>query len=217
MEAFLDRLHARVRANPALQRFTLFTRLLLAIGYIPPALVKVQGERFTGIPISHPVGFFFEAMYRTGMWWQFLGWAQLAASLLLLIPRTATLGALLYLPITINVFLITLSLHFVGTPVVTGLMLLACVYLLCWDYDRIKVAALSVLSGAPRTPIHWSPLELAGYTLGTTAALGVHLWTRRYVPTPVMKVCAVLVLVGGVMVLWAWTRTIITRRAAVSR
>jgi hypothetical protein len=216
MEAFLDRLHARVRANPVLQRFTVFTRLLLAIGYIPPALVKVQGERFTGISIDHPVGFFFEAMYRTGMWWQFLGWAQLAASLLLLVPRTATLGALLYLPITINVFLITVSLHFKGTPVVTGLMLLACVYLLCWDYDRIKAAALSVLAGPPRVPIAWSPLELAGYALGTVAALGAVLWTRRFVSTPVMKACLGLILVAGCMVVWAWARTIVTRRAAAS-
>ena len=96
-------------------------------------------------------------------------------------------------------------------------MMLACVYLLCWDYDRIKVAAASVLSSAPRTPIHWSRLELAGYVLGTTAALGAVLWTRRYVSTPVMKACLVLILVAGCMVVWAWARTIVTRRTAVSR
>lgn len=74
-ELALDRLHARVRANPLLQRFTVCTRILLAVGFIPPSLVKIQGERFTTMPVEHPVGFFSEAMYRTGAHWNFIGWA----------------------------------------------------------------------------------------------------------------------------------------------
>jgi hypothetical protein len=55
-----------------------------------------------------------------------------------LIPRTATLGALVYFPIILNFFIIMVSMHFTGTPFITGLMLLANIYLLCWDYDKLK-------------------------------------------------------------------------------
>ncbi|HET6668759.1 MAG TPA: hypothetical protein VFH15_00875 [Pyrinomonadaceae bacterium] len=43
-----------------------------------------------------------------------------------------------YFPLILNIFVITVSMHFTGTPVITGLMLLANIYLLCWDYDRLK-------------------------------------------------------------------------------
>lgn len=126
--------------------FTFFTRVLLAIGFIPSGMKKVLGLRFTQLGIDNPVGFFFEAMYQTGFYWNFLGWSQVIAALLLLVPRTATLGAILYFPIIVNVFLITLAMEFQGTPVITGLMLLACIYLLAWDYKKLKPAIKSVFS-----------------------------------------------------------------------
>jgi uncharacterized membrane protein YphA (DoxX/SURF4 family) len=112
--------------------------VLLALGFLPSGLTKVLGNRFTLLGLDSPVGFFFEAMYRTGFYWRFLGLCQLAAALLLVIPRTATVGALIYFPLALNIFVITVSLHFKGTPFITGLMLLANVYLLCWDYDKLK-------------------------------------------------------------------------------
>ncbi|HEV7905244.1 MAG TPA: hypothetical protein VGO96_15490 [Pyrinomonadaceae bacterium] len=114
------------------------TRVLLALGFLPSGLTKVVGNRFTILGVDNPVGFFFEAMYRTGFYWRFLGLCQLAAAALLLIPRTATIGALVYFPLILNIFVITVSLHFTGTPFITGLMLLASLHLLCWDYDKLK-------------------------------------------------------------------------------
>lgn len=134
----LDRAHARVHGHRALRVFTVCTRVLLALGFLPSGLTKVVGNRFTVLGLDSPVGFFFEAMYRTGFYWRFLGLCQLAAALLLVIPRTATVGALVYFPLILNIFVITVSLHFQGTPVITGLMLLANLYLLCWDYDKLK-------------------------------------------------------------------------------
>jgi len=134
----LDRAHRRVKQNRFLKIFTVFTRILLALGFLPSAITKVLGNRFTILGIDNPVGFFFEAMYRTGFYWRFLGLCQLAAAALLVIPRTATIGALVYFPLILNIFVITVSLHFTGTPFITGLMLLANLYLLCWDYDKLK-------------------------------------------------------------------------------
>ncbi len=133
----LDRLHVAARRNRWFGRLAILTRVLLALGFTPSGYTKLVGNRFTTIPVSNPVGFFFEALYQTGWYWNFLGAAQLLAAVLLLIPRTTTLGAVLYFPIIVNVFLITLSMHFTGTPLITGLMLLGSVFLLCWDYDRL--------------------------------------------------------------------------------
>jgi uncharacterized membrane protein YphA (DoxX/SURF4 family) len=134
----LERAHARIQGARLLRIFTVVTRVLLALGFIPSGLTKVLGNRFTILGLDSPVGFFFEAMYRTGYYWRFLGLCQLAAALLLLIPRTATIGALVYFPLILNIFVITVALEFRGTPIITGLMLLANIYLLCWDYDKLK-------------------------------------------------------------------------------
>ena len=62
----LRRVHAWVRGQPWLVRFTLMNRCLLAVAFLPSGLQKAMGNRFTILPIDDPVGFFFEAMYRTG-------------------------------------------------------------------------------------------------------------------------------------------------------
>jgi hypothetical protein len=185
IERGLDRLHASVRANPLLQRFTVCTRILLALGFVPSSLVKIQGERFTIIPISHPIGFFFEAMYRTGAYWNFIGWAQLIGAILLLNPRTATLGAVVFFPIILNIFVITVSLQFTGTWVITGLMLLACTYLLCWDYDRLKPlfwGSPAALAPARQFSPRARTLERVAYTVMALSGIVVTLTIRRYVP-----------------------------------
>jgi hypothetical protein len=138
MTAAPDRLLARLHASPLLTRFTAFTRVLLALGFIPPGLKKVLGERFTQLSVESPVGFFFEAFYQAHGWYVLVGIAQVLAAVLLLVPRTAHLGALLFLPIIANIVAITWSIDFAGTKYLTVLMLLAVVYLLAWDYDRLK-------------------------------------------------------------------------------
>lgn len=170
----LDTLHARVVRVPALQYFTALDRLLLAIGFIPPALKKILYLRFTTLPLSSPVGFFFEAFHRNELWYRTVGWAQLLAALLLLWPRTAALGAVLYLPIIANIALVTIGIGFAGTPVITVSMTLAALWLVCWEYDawrglmpwgrdatqRAPASAGSRrLAGAPPSPL---PLGLTG-------------------------------------------------------
>ncbi len=135
---FLDRLHERARRSLWLGRLAILTRILLALGFLPSGLKKLIGSRFTSLPLDNPVGFFFEALYRTGFYWNFLGLAQLTAAILLLIPRTTTLGAVIYFPIILNIFLITVSVGFQGTPFITGPMLVGSIFLLAWDWHRLR-------------------------------------------------------------------------------
>ena len=118
--------------------FTWGTRLLLSFAFVPSGLKKLLGERFTLLGVDNPVGFFFEALYQSGWYWNFLGFMQLLVALLLLIPRTTFLAAIMYLPIIINILVIVVAMHFIGTPIIAGLMLLANIYLLFWDYNKLK-------------------------------------------------------------------------------
>lgn len=138
----LDQLHQTVQHYRWSIWFTRLTRVLLALGFLPSDLTKLLGNRFTSLSPDTPIGYFFEALYQTGAYWRFIGAAQLLAAILLLIPVTTTLGAVLYFPIILNIFIITISLHFRGTPVITGLMLLGSLYLLCWDYNKLKYLIL---------------------------------------------------------------------------
>src|SRR5688500_10901633 len=98
VENTLDRIHSSAVKNIWLQFFTVFTRVVLAVGFIPPSIVKILGKPFTVLPDSNPVGHYFNALYQTGFYYEFIGWGQLCAALLLLFPRTAHLGAVLFLP-----------------------------------------------------------------------------------------------------------------------
>jgi uncharacterized membrane protein YphA (DoxX/SURF4 family) len=135
--AQLDDLYHEFKRNRWLRYFAVFCRVALALGFIPSGIVKVMGERFTGLPSNNPLGHYFDALQLTGFYYTFIGVSQLTAALLLLIPRTAFLGAILYLPIILNICVLTYATRFEGTRIAT-FMLLANLYLLWWDYSRLK-------------------------------------------------------------------------------
>jgi uncharacterized membrane protein YphA (DoxX/SURF4 family) len=110
--SFLERYHHKIYGKKIFVLFTWSTRILLFLGFLPSGLKKLLGEKFTILGLDSPVGFFFEALYRTGFYWNFLGLTQLVAGVLLLIPRTSFFGALLYFPIIINIFILVVSMQF---------------------------------------------------------------------------------------------------------
>lgn len=84
------------------------------------------------------MGHYLEALYHTGYYYTFIGVVQVTAAVLLLIPRTATLGAVLYFPVILNICILSFALRFDGSLLSSPLMVLANLYLLCWDYDKLK-------------------------------------------------------------------------------
>lgn len=136
--AKLDQIHANIRKNVWLQYFSIFCRIALAAGFIPSGFVKIFNERFTSLSVNHPMGHYLEALYYTGYYYTFIGILQVTAAILLLIPRTATLGALLYLPIILNITILSLAVRFEGSHISSPLMVLANLFLILWDYHKIK-------------------------------------------------------------------------------
>ncbi|MEM1182121.1 MAG: DoxX family protein [Acidobacteriota bacterium] len=208
----VDRRFLALRRLPFFYRLTLFTRITLAAGFIPTGGVKLLGLRFSQISIESPIGAFFEAMFLTGGYWRFIGASQVLAGLLLLIPATAHLGAGLFLPIILNIFVITVALSFKGTWVVTGLMLLAVLYLCAWDYHRFRgLLTLAPLSAEPAMQ-RLDRIERVGFSVFGTCFLYCFLATRGAVPMDYVLPVAAAGLLGGLLALGQFLATTWRRR-----
>lgn len=146
----LDSIHLKARQNRWLWYFTIFCRVMLALGFLPAGFVKVNDERFTALATTHPMGSYLEAFYHTGFYYPFVGVMQIAAAILLLIPRTATIGALIYFPIILNICLLSFAVRFEGSALTSPLMVLANLYLLCWDWHKLKFI---FFPNAPKTTL----------------------------------------------------------------
>lgn len=134
-----DRLHLQAKGNSWLWLFSIFCRVTLAFGFFAAGMVKILGERFaSGLSANHPMGHFLEALSLTGYYYTFIGIAQIASALMLLVPRTATLGAFLYFPIILNICILTFATRFDGSMFTAPLMTLANLYLLGWNYEKWK-------------------------------------------------------------------------------
>lgn len=114
-------------------------RILLAYAFLVEGLVKIFGERFaSGLSEYHPMGAYLEALHHTGYYYTFIGVGQVLAAVLLLIPNTVLLGALLYLPIIVNIWILSFAVRFEGSIVTSPLMVLANLYLLAWHFDKLQ-------------------------------------------------------------------------------
>src|SRR5262249_25030723 len=143
--------------------------------------------------------------YRNQLWYRTVGWAQIIAALLLVFPSTAHLGALLFLPIIFNIWLITVGIHFQGTWVLTTLMLLANLWLVAWEFDRLR----PLLALRPRTT-RWresaTAWAIAFAVLGMVAYGGIYAinagLARSTVGTSGFAVAAVAGGIFGVVAAW---------------
>ena len=187
-----------------LQLVIIYIRYLVGGAFVFASLIKTKGHRFTqvdGTMAGHNPGYFFEMMYQSGLYWQFIGVAQCAAGLLLLTQRFALLGALAYVPIMANIFVITVAYDFAGTDVITGLMLLAGLLLLAWDWNRLRVVVNLPAVAETTSPLFESRWwEVLGLVLFAFTA-GYRAYTDRYNLLLWLGVC---VLLGAVGLVLAW-------------
>lgn len=229
MPARLDALHARLRASTLLQRFTLVARTLLAVGFVAPGLTKVLGSAFApGLDPASAAGAYFEAFHATGAYYAAVGAVQALAGALLLWRPTALLGALLYLPVIVNVALLTTAVGFgTGTPVVTTLMLLACLWLVAWDGHRLAGVVAPASRPAPGRAVEPGAWDVfaprragprrrlalrAGYVLGTAGAVAFTVAARGIVPADALGPSLVAVGLGALATVGGWAGGLATAR-----
>lgn len=134
----LEKIYYEAKSDKWFRGFAVFCRIALAASFLPAGFVKIMGERFAaGLPTNNPLGHYFDALYLTGYYYTFIGVVQAIIAILLLIPRTSLLGALMYFPVILNICVLSYATRFNGTRLTT-MLVLACLYLLVWYYDRIK-------------------------------------------------------------------------------
>ncbi len=173
----ISKLHQQATENIWFHYFAIFNRVALAAGFIPSGMMKILGERFTALSSEHPLGYYFDGLYHTGYYYTFIGIMQVVAAILLLIPRTVLLGALIYFPIILNIVVLTFSVRFDGSLFTSPLMLMANIYLLFWHYDKLKYILSTkkldfrLSSIVPKAPKKRFPtiavLVVLGLTVGT--------------------------------------------------
>ncbi|MBH1959783.1 MAG: DoxX family membrane protein [Flavobacteriia bacterium] len=147
--------YEKLRENRFNRWVIIHLRYLLGVAFIPSGYTKLIGNRFTQISTDHPIGYFFEGLYQSGFYYNFIGYAQLLAGFLLMTQRLATLGNLIYFSLIVNICIITISLSFKGTWLITSLMLFASTVLLIWDYQKIK--PLFSYQATPTFILHTEP------------------------------------------------------------
>jgi hypothetical protein len=134
----IEEIYYEAKSDEWFKRFAIFCRIALATSFIPTGYVKIMGERFAaGLSSNNPLGHYFDALYLTGYYYTFIGIVQIITAILLLIPRTSLLGAMMYFPIIVNICVLTYATRFDGTRLVT-MAVLASLFLLIWHYDRLK-------------------------------------------------------------------------------
>lgn len=177
--------------------FVIYLRYLTGFAFVFASIVKIKGERFTVIPPTEPVGYFFEAMYQSGFYWNFLGWAQFISGALLMSQRFSTIGALVFLPVITNVCLITHSVNFgSGTPVITTLMLLGTIFLVLWDYKKWIIlfkkdhTIYLDLRNEPEDKLMNDPVWVAAGMLFVSFTVAFHLSGGTYAITWVVSMLA---------------------------
>jgi uncharacterized membrane protein YphA (DoxX/SURF4 family) len=143
MEKFI----LKVKQIAIFQIFTISLRYLLGTAFVWASILKIRGIRFTpfsgeNAPINS-LPHLLETMYQSGFYWHFIGWGQLVAGFLLMSQIFSTLGAVVYFPIILNIFVITTYFESPMILVITSLMLLANIYLLLWDWSKLKFVVLN--------------------------------------------------------------------------
>lgn len=108
----------------------------MGLTFILSGIRKLPGIKFTELPLNNPVGSFFNAMHETGFYWNFIGYFQIAVGILIFFNRFVIVSSLLMMPVTVNIFLVSVALHMKGTPFITSAMMLGNIFLLLWNYKN---------------------------------------------------------------------------------
>lgn len=167
----------KLKQNTWANILIIYTRYLIGGSFVFASLIKLKAHRFTSQSgADEPINsafHYFETMYQSGIYWQFIGLGQLIAGTLLMTQRYAKLGALINLPIIANIFVVTISYDFGYTPIITGSMLLANFLLIYWDWDTLRI-----LVNLPPIPKITSRIE--GHKIWEITGLSLFVFTFTY-------------------------------------
>lgn len=210
----------RIKGFIFVQLFTVYLRYLIGSAFIIAAIgmgklsdgVFLLNSNSKSICELQPMQQFFRVMADSGLYWKFIGWTQILAGTLLITQRFARIGALIFFGIILNIFVITVSYKFTGTPILTGLMLSATLYLLLWDADSLQFLfrmPSNFQASQPKEHIHTDPFwAILGVCLILCIVVTIQL---KFHPFMVM-VSTLLTRIAGLMVFFMCRSRLTNRR-----
>lgn len=141
-------------------------RFWLGIILLTAGVAKMFNGHFIGI--IGPVWLETELeKYNLGIYAIFIAYSQIIVGFMLLVKRFATLGAIMAIPMFANILMVTISLHWQGTPYVVAFFLLCNLYLLVYDFHKIKFLLTDEVTPLTEIPIKRNDIRLDGlYILG---------------------------------------------------
>ena len=99
----VDRPFLWIRSCAFCYRFSLFTRILPAVAFIPTCDGQAHGQTVYGSRHRQPHWRIPRGHDQTGLYRRFIGLSQIVTGIFLLIPRLAHLGAAVFLPSLVNI------------------------------------------------------------------------------------------------------------------
>ena len=126
------------KKKKALKFFYWCIRIGMGITFILSGTKKLPGVKFTALPLDNPVGSYFNAMYETGFYWNFIGYFQILIGVFIFFNRFVVISSLFMMPVTINIFLVSIALNMRGTPIITTAMVLGNLFLLLWHFKNYR-------------------------------------------------------------------------------
>jgi hypothetical protein len=109
------------------------------------------------------------------LWGEFVAWSQVIIGFLLMSQRFATLGAIMSLPLILNIFMITVSMRFMGTPYLNAFLIFLNLFLLAADYHKLKFLFMDDVSEYRAAPLRrecWPADALWAVALGLCLVAG---------------------------------------------
>jgi uncharacterized membrane protein YphA (DoxX/SURF4 family) len=135
------------------------TRVFLGLIFFSSGTAKLTHGDFFGI--IGPVWLADRlAPYGLGLWAEFVAWSQVLIGLLLLSQRFAVIGAIMLVPMLANIFMITVSLQWRGTPYVNAVLLAMNGFLLWGERHRLKLLFIDDDPAARSTVVRRSSPKL---------------------------------------------------------
>ncbi|MBC2838578.1 DoxX family membrane protein [Robiginitalea sp. SC105] len=110
----------------------------MGLTFVLSGIRKLPGVRFTQLPEENPVGLYFSVMHDLGFYWNFIGYFQIAIGILIFFNRFVVLSSLLMMPVTVNIFFVSVALNMRGTPIITSAMVLGNLFLLLWHHKNYR-------------------------------------------------------------------------------
>lgn len=114
------------------------TRILLGFIFFTAGMGKITEGHYFPFTIFQSSLAKMLAPYGLGLWGEFVAWSQIIIGFLLMSQRFATLGAIMLMPLALNIFIIIVSLGFIGTTYVVGFLICLNLFLLAADYHKLK-------------------------------------------------------------------------------